>query len=263
MNEAAFQAIQRRFAAHLRDPDNAPAPPVEERRLQIYRDLFFNNVESFLRLGFPVLHRLLPAARWQALARAFLVQHRCQSPYFRDISREFVTFLASDAFQPATDDPPFLCELAHYEWMELVLDTSEASLPESGFHPGGDLLVGAPVLSPLVCVLSYHWPVHRIGPAYQPQAPLPQPVWLLVYRDAEDRVRFMEINAVTARLLALMQAQPLHSGKRLLTALAGELGQPPDGVLRHGAGLLDGLRQRGILLGTRLDDVSRLPADGH
>ncbi len=261
MSEAAFQAIQRRFAAHLRDPDNAPAPPVEERRLQIYRDLFFNNVENFLRLGFPVLHRLLPAARWQALARAFLARHRCQSPYFRDISREFVTFLTSDAYTPAPEDPPFLKELAHYEWMELVLDTSEETLPESGFNPDGDLLVGAPVLSPLACVLSYHWPVHHIGPACQPQAPLPQPVWLLIYRDADDRVRFMEINAVTARLLALIPAAPLHSGRQLLATLAGELGQPEDTVLRHGADLLARLRERGILLGTRLEEVGRLARD--
>src|SRR5690606_686147 len=206
--------------------------------------------------GFPVLHRLLPPARWQALARAFLARHSCQSPYFRDISREFVTFLTSDAYRPAPEDPPFMQELAHYEWMELVLDTSEETLPESGFNPDGDLLVGAPVLSPLACVLGYHWPVHRIGPAYQPQ--VPQPVWLLVYRDADDRVRFMEINAVTARLLALLQASPLHSGRQLLASLAGELGQPAENLLRHGAELLDGLRQRGIVLGTRLEDVDRL-----
>src|SRR5690606_25192709 len=136
---------------------------------------------------------------------------------------------------------------------ELVLDTSEETLPESGFNPDGDLLVGAPVLSPLACVLSYHWPVHRIGPAYQPQ--VPQPVWLLVYRDADDRVRFMEFNAVTARLLALSQASPVHRGRELLRSRAGDRGRPAADVLRHGAGLLDGPRARGIVLGARLEDV--------
>ena len=37
------------------------------------------------------------------------------------------------------------------------------------------------------------------------KTPPQQPEWLLVYRNAEDRVAFMEINAVTARLLALME----------------------------------------------------------
>ncbi|HKX55116.1 MAG TPA: putative DNA-binding domain-containing protein, partial [Xanthomonadales bacterium] len=33
------------FAAHIRNPAVAPAPAdVEDRRMQIYRDLFFNNI---------------------------------------------------------------------------------------------------------------------------------------------------------------------------------------------------------------------------
>lgn len=73
-------------------------------------------------------------------------------------------------------------------------------------------------------MLNYRWPVHQIGPDHRPDAPLEQPVWLLVYRNAEDRVAFMEINAVTARLLALMQEQPLSSGEQLLQTLGDEMG---------------------------------------
>ena len=40
-----FQKVQLQFADHIRDPiGNAPVSGLEERRLQIYRDLFFNNV---------------------------------------------------------------------------------------------------------------------------------------------------------------------------------------------------------------------------
>ena len=56
---APFQALQYRFAAHLRDPEHQPAPEgLEDRRLKIYRELFYNNVEDFLQTAFPVLRRI-------------------------------------------------------------------------------------------------------------------------------------------------------------------------------------------------------------
>ncbi len=43
-DERQLEDLQRRFAAHLRDPATAPAPEgIEDRRLQVYRELFFDN----------------------------------------------------------------------------------------------------------------------------------------------------------------------------------------------------------------------------
>ena len=43
-----FQQLQRQLTAHLRDPGSPPPAGIEERRLKIYRELFYNNVEGFL-----------------------------------------------------------------------------------------------------------------------------------------------------------------------------------------------------------------------
>lgn len=253
MSEPEFQRLQRSFAAHLRNPERHPAPSgIEERRLTVYRQLFFNNLNGFLEKGFPVLHSLYDEAGWRRLVRCFFDQHACTSPYFLEIPEEFVTFLA-ETYQPGEGDPPFLAELAHYEWIELVLDTATDTVPEQGVQPGGDLLRGVPYLNPLHCVLNYRWPVHQIGPDHRPDAPPEQPVWLLVYRNTEDRVAFMEINAVTARLLALMQEQPLSSGEQLLQTLGDEMGfQDRAALLSFGADLLQRLRDRELILGARL-----------
>ena len=41
----SFQDKQYEFAAHLRDPENVPAPDgIEDRRMGIYRELFYNNL---------------------------------------------------------------------------------------------------------------------------------------------------------------------------------------------------------------------------
>ncbi|MFM9709917.1 HvfC/BufC family peptide modification chaperone, partial [Streptomyces galilaeus] len=58
----------------------------EERRMAIYRDLFFNNIEGFITSGFPVLRTLYSTDDWNTLIRRFFVEHDCASPYFLDIA---------------------------------------------------------------------------------------------------------------------------------------------------------------------------------
>ncbi|MFZ2755182.1 MAG: putative DNA-binding domain-containing protein, partial [Lysobacteraceae bacterium] len=168
-------AQQDAFAAHIRDPERVPPPPgIEERRLKIYRELFFNNVESMLAGNFPVLRRLYGDDGWQALIRAFYRDHDCQTPLFTELAREFLRYLDARASTDASrdtghDDPPWLRELAHYEWIELALQISEARNDEIAHEPHGDLLEGRPLVSPLAWPLAYAWPVHRIGPDYRPE----------------------------------------------------------------------------------------------
>ena len=51
-----FKQIQYEFAAHIRNPKQNPKPEdVEERRMKIYSELFFNNVEDFMSNTYPVL----------------------------------------------------------------------------------------------------------------------------------------------------------------------------------------------------------------
>ncbi len=255
MAEAArprFQELQYGFAAHIRDPQRAPAPAgIEERRLQIYRDLFYNTVEGCLVSGFPVLHKLSPDAVWHARVRDFYARHVCHAPQFHRVPEEFLSYLENER-GAHPDDPPFLRELAHYEWVELELSISTLQLSPHLAEPNGDWLEQAPYVSPLAWTLSYDFPVHRIDPDFQPQEPGEQPTYLIVNRDRQDRVRFLEINAVTARLMELMHAEPEANGRALLTRIAEELQHPqPDAVIAGGAEIFASLRERDIVLGTR------------
>ena len=75
------------LARHLRDPAGHPPPPgIEERRVRVYRELFFNNIEGLLASGFPVIHEILGETKWKALVRAFYVDHRSQTPLFTEIA---------------------------------------------------------------------------------------------------------------------------------------------------------------------------------
>jgi hypothetical protein len=250
---ASRAGLQRRFAARIRDPATQPLPEgIDPRRMRVYEELFYNNVEALLAANFPVIRRLLDDAEWHGLARGFLSAHRCQSPLFTEVAQEFVAYLTARGGTDCDDRRPYLCELAHYEWVELALSISDADQHLPPVDHNGDVWSGVPVRSPLAWPLSYRFPVHRIGPDFLPTRPDPTPTHLLVYRDREDAVRFVEINAVTQRVLGLLEAHLDWTGAQAVGRVAVELGRPDEpGVLAAGRALLEDLRERNVLLGTR------------
>lgn len=249
-------AQQDALAAHIRDPEGTPAPPgIEDRRLKIYRDLFFNNIEGMLAGNFPVLRRIYGDAGWSALIRAFYRDHGCQTPLFTELAREFLRYLEIRADSDAgRDDPPWLRELAHYEWVELALQISEARIDEIAHDPEGDLLDGRPLVSPLAWPLAYVWPVHRIGPDYRPERPPEAPTLLMLRREADGNVSFHALTPLSFRLLQRLDAEPGLSGLGQLHALAAEAGAADAGAFaREGASMLAHMRAEGTILGTRQD----------
>lgn len=242
-----FQRFQHAFTAHIRDPKAHPRPPgVDARRMKIYNELLYNNLEGFLLACFPVLRQVLGARKWARLVRAFFSTHRSHTPYFRQIPDEFIHYLQNEWVVDA-DYPLYTLALAHYEWIELVLSVSNRSA-DAVVDAAGDLLDGVPVLNPVLANLRYDWPVHRIAP--RRKVP-PQETFLLVFRGADDQVRFSEINAFTSRLLALLEPGTL-SGRAALETIAGESRHPdPALLIEAGGALLQDLHTRGAILGTR------------
>ena len=248
-----FQQVQQAFTRHMRDPDNAPAPGgVEDRRMAIYRDLLFNNVQTFLAGCFPVLRKISSDALWLGLMRDYFRTHRAHTPLFPKMPQEFLQYLEQER-GPRDCDFPFLLELAHYEWVETALNFDSRSLEFSAVDPAGDLLNGTPVMSPLAMSLAYKFPVHRISQEYLPDSAPEQPTYLVVYRDRDDKIGFLELNPVSARLLELIQRADGCSGRELLQQIARELQHPdPGAVEQGGAGILQDLRRRDVVLGTSL-----------
>ena len=215
----SFQETQLAFARHMRAPNEYPAPEgMEDRRMGIYRELVYNNIESLIATVFPVLRSILNDAAWHTLVRDFIHHHECKTPYFLEISEEFLRYLAQERGL-RDGDPVFMLELAHYEWIELALDVSEDTIPSLAPLPS-DLAAACPKISPLVANLSYQYPVHKVSPRFQTQNT--EPTNLLVYRNRDDKVCFMEVNILSQRLVLLLQSQSL-SLSDALTEIANEL----------------------------------------
>ena len=229
-NQSPLLAFQGALGRHVRDPRRAPRPDgVTARRMGIYSELVFNNLEGLLRPCFPVTRAVL-GPRWSRLVRQFCREGRCETPLFREVPGEFVQWLMAT---PDTDVPvpPWLRALAHYEWAELAVELmprddglqwvaspqppAESDAPEA-WHDQ------IPALNPAHMSLQYPWPVHRIGPAFRPRKPLP--TFVLVHRDRADEVCFTVLNAVSSRLLH-HASSGVMSAREACEAVAAELGQ--------------------------------------
>lgn len=243
-----FQRTQLAFAAHIRDPLRQPMPPgVAPERMAMYRELFFNNIESLLASGFPVLKSILDGERWLALVQDFFAGHRSQTPLFAGVAGEFLDYLREERGE-RPGDPPFLLELAHYEWVELALAIAEAEPPPSVPAFDVDPLAHTIRLSALAWPLAYCFPVPLIGPQFQPDRAGAAPTCLVVYRDRDEVVRFAELNAVTYRLLEILEESGPLPATDCLLRLAAELRHPdPSVVLGFGADILRGLAGRGVI----------------
>jgi uncharacterized protein len=250
--QASFKDIQYQFSSHIRDPETCPAPAdIEDRRMQIYRELFYNNVEDFLANTFPVLREITPDKQWHAMMRDYFKNHQARTPLFPKMSQEFLQYLDNERGQ-RSEDFPFTKELAHYEWLELAISIDTRDIDMQGIDAEGDLLEGVPVLSPLAWPFAYQYPVHKISPDYLPEEPPEQPSYLIVYRDRNDDVGFQELNPVSARLIEYLQSDKTSSGLLMLEEIAKEIQHPnPQTVIDGGLDILQTMRDKDILLGTQ------------
>ncbi|MFJ2983214.1 MULTISPECIES: DUF2063 domain-containing protein [unclassified Pseudomonas] len=231
------------MARFIRDPlANAPPPGIEVRRLAVYRQLFFGNMQSLLAGSFPVLHASLASEQWQALIEDFYASHRCQTPLFTEVAGELVDYL-----QARDDLPGWVAELAHYEWIETVLLLADDSEP--AHDPEGDLLDGVPLLSSVAAPLAYIWPVSHIGPGSIPlQAPA-EPTLLLACRGADHKVHFSRLAPLAHALLVSLQTQPLR-GREHFAALSMLAGIELEVIESQGVAVLQALKAQGVVLGT-------------
>ncbi|MDR6927615.1 MULTISPECIES: putative DNA-binding domain-containing protein [Pseudomonas] len=248
MDKPSLFEQQTTLGRYLRDPEHC-APPVEmdSSRAQVYRDLIFANLSTLLSGTFPVLIKILGDEQWRSLVRIFLRDYRAHTPKFGEIAQEFVEFLATDpqALSKGTW-PPFMVELAHYEWVEMALQQSDA---EPLAPSDGALILARPLqVSPLAWPLAYGWPVQLVGPDFQPETAPALPTLLLVRRAEDWSVKFSELSPLAWRLLQRIEEFPELNGHAQLEGLAVEAGASGSAeFMDSGAALLRQMDGEGVV----------------
>ncbi|ASP17927.1 hypothetical protein HMPREF9120_01028 [Neisseria sp. oral taxon 020 str. F0370] len=125
---AAFQAA---FADHARDAALPPPAGIAPERLAVYRRLLLNNLRGFLELCFSGSSALIAPEMWQRLQERFLIEARPQSPFFNDIPKQFLDYLAA---KPAEERPSEnILHMMAFETDLLHAETAEQKEPLSAW----------------------------------------------------------------------------------------------------------------------------------
>ncbi|ABV86829.1 DUF2063 domain-containing protein [Shewanella pealeana] len=244
----SFVKVQQNFMDCIKDPSLQPPEGIEARRMKIYRELFFNNIDGFISNAFPVLKSLYKEHDWLDLVQKFFITHDCHSPIFLEISQEFLLFLQTE-YEATEIDPPFMLELAHYEWLELVVAVAQ----DNAKHR---LITSSDIENKTLCIAAtakiaqYAYDVQHISPKYQPQQPAEQAQFFCIYRDENDDVSFLHLNPLTAQVLAYLSLHESLDYKALLEWLVRTFSHIDSDVLTQGClQLLTDLSHKGIIKG--------------
>lgn len=215
MMPTAFQTYQAAFTAHLRQPAiHAKPAGVDSKRIRVYREIVFNNFVASVSTCFPVLLGILGKRRFGKLVRQCFFSQQFKSPLFQDIAGSFVDFLQS---LNSPELPDYTAQLAHYEWIELVLsrqtETEAVGLPAALIAEASALLHCEVRLPAVYRLLQYDFAVHQLS--RKRRAIPPESTYLLVYRAPDFRIRFIQLNAVTFQLLQQLQTHTKTSQAHL------------------------------------------------
>ncbi|MES1987088.1 MAG: putative DNA-binding domain-containing protein [Pseudomonadota bacterium] len=244
----SFQQYQQAFTAHIRDPHNRPRPKnVQAKGMDVYKEIVFNNLFESVSVCFPVAQKVIGKRAWLKLIRGFFRGHSSSTPIFRKIPEEFLAYLSNtQALTPACF-PSYLTSLCHYEWIELLVSTMVDEAEKPDINTMGDLLRNQPAFAHTMQLLNYEYAVQKISPRYKPKEKVN--TQLLVYRNAEFEVKFVELNSITYRLIEILIQEKVNC-EQALTMLAKEINQPKtESIIQFGLEILEDLRSQGVILG--------------
>lgn len=245
--EALARDPRRFLEKHGVAPEDIEASLASAPRLAVYRSLVRNGLSA-------VVLRMLPRTRARMndlcggrfdhdFAR-FVDEVGPRTHYLRDVPHEFLAW-AAPGWRADPRVPAYLAELAEHE----VTGFAIAAAGEEARDPDGLADVGldrAIVFSGSMRLLRYTWAVHELSEDEEARdAPVRRDVHLLAYRDAEHRVRWLELTPLAARIVEKLRAGALLGVA--ITSACDEFGtSPSSGAV---ANLLADLGHRGVLLG--------------
>jgi hypothetical protein len=249
----SFQKYQQAFTAHVRDPLNQSRPNnVSPRGMNVYKDIVFNNLFDSVSACFPVAQKVIGKRAWLKLVRGFFRDHSSTTPIFRKIPEEFLSYLEDVSSLVPESIPPFLTSLCHYEWVELLVATTRGDVDARAINPTGDLRKNVPSFAIAIQLLNYEYAVQKISPGNIPKEKTN--TQLLVYRNADFAVKFIELNAITYRLIEILKQEKINC-EQALTLLASEMNQgQTENIIQFGLEILEDLRNQDVILGTYLMD---------
>lgn len=181
-------------------------PEVENRRT-IYRRLVHNGIRASIANALPIFFAILGPRREKEVLRDFLHQAKPQSRFYRDIPKDFVSFLRN-SHSAIIQEYLFLLELADFEYCDYDLIFQEA--PSIPSHALDKLLEDTrPILNPNLYLRNYRYPVHEIDQHTVPASVSPRDTWLVISRHPNTwKITSVTLDAAAVALFCTLRDHP-------------------------------------------------------
>jgi hypothetical protein len=236
------------LAKHGVDAEDAEALLASPRRLGLYRQLVRHNVVNVIATMLERTRARLDAhvpGEFDRIVAAFLAAQGPRTPHLRDVPGELLAW-AAPRWRADARIPAWLPDHAELELVDFTIGVApRAPEPPPLAEVTADraLVFGDPRV-----IVHLGWAAHERRDSDEP--PEQRPVHLLVYRDAEHVVRYLELTPLASEILErLFAGTPL--AKAMVDACAASNHPMNDAVLGGAARLLADLGERGVLLGAR------------
>ena len=187
------------FAEYVLKRKMTLPPYLDEKRVLVYRNIIFGNIERLISSSFPILKSFFQEENWQQLIQGFILDYQCQTPYFADIAFEFYCFFQ----QQKKYHRDILYAILDYEYSLLALNLQKASL-EKMIDIEHFSNVFQFKLYEVSQLKFYHYPVNALSSNDVTQSE--QDTWLLLYRHHSTyETECLELNALTYQLLSIIK----------------------------------------------------------
>jgi len=241
-----------------------------QNRLKLYEELLFAGIESTLSSLYPFCRRFFNSRDWHQLVEQYRRQYPSASYQLYKSAEAFPQFLSEQ--EALMTEIPFLIDLSHYEWLEVVLlNAKDMALPNNLDTACPSQLTTLSAMRPYWNPIShlYHcrYPIPSILDLMRRQEDLSPPypfkkqsIDILLYRDMDTlSVRFFQLNELTSQLWQLCQTgksylevfQLLQKNIAALHSIDFRV------ILEEGFKLLKQCHQEGILLGSLPVSIQR------
>ncbi len=234
---------------HALDPDDVAAILAAPPRLGLYRRLIRNNLVG-------VTSQMMPRARarlnaiaggaFDASFNAFLESVAPRTHYLRDVPGEFLAW-ALPHWRARSDIPAYAGDLAEHELVEFAIAAAPTPRATGAL---AEVTLDRPLgFADARRLARYAYAVHELPTALDDRTePEKRAVSILVYRDTNHRVRFLDLSPLAATILERLFAKDTLAAALGPASAAHGLALD-DTLLADIARLLADLGERGILLG--------------
>ncbi len=203
---------QNSFAKACRTGNISEKLNINEKRIPIYHNMIFSNIEKYLKYAYPITYDLLSKKQWDQLTYEFVTEHDCTTAAFRKMPKELCIFVKKRNYAKEFQIP-YLDDLLLFEWLEIEVH----QMPDQTFEKHrviGDVLKDQLLLNPEFILYRFSYPVFKKHPLPKETNAGSYP--LFIYRHPDTlNVHFISLSPFFATVIQEL-TQKSSSGKAVL-----------------------------------------------